>query len=378
MMKNYIWALIIGMSFSACTPQKEENKALLETENTQEITLTQAQQKQLTIETVKVETIDLNATMQLSARTQVLPQDRISVTHMLGGFVKSIQVIPGTYVKKGQVLAVLEDPMYVQIQEDYLTTKALLEKAESNFKRQKELNEAQAASTKILEEAQADRKLLLIKKRALEEKLHLMHLSPNSVTVNAIKRSLTVVSPVSGAINKVSVNRGQYVSASEPLLEIIQSSTPLLEIKAFENQLAALKIGQKILASTNQNPEQKYEANVISIGQEVNSDGSVNVLARLNSALPQPLISQMYFTVELTVANQAVQALPEESVVHFEGKDYVYEALKNNSYRMKEVKVGKAEKNKIAIVTPLDPTQNYVSKGAYTLLMAMKNTEEEE
>ncbi|ADX68711.1 multidrug resistance protein MdtN [Weeksella virosa] len=377
-MKNYIWALIIGMNFSACTSQKEENKTLRETENTQEITLTQAQQKQLTIETVKVETIDLNATMQLSARTQVLPQDRISVTHMLGGFVKSIQVIPGTYVKKGQVLAVLEDPMFVQIQEEYLTTKALLEKAESNFKRQKELNEAQAASTKILEEAQADRKLLLIKKRALEEKLHLMHLSPNSVTVNAIKRNLTVVSPVSGAINKVSVNRGQYVSASEPLLEIIQSSTPLLEIKAFENQLAALKIGQKILASTNQNPEQKYEAKVISIGQEVNSDGSVNVLAQLSNPLPQPLISQMYFTVELTVANQSAQVLPEGSVVHFEGKDYVYEVLSNNTYKMKKVKIGKAEKNKIAIITPLNPTQNYVSKGAYALLMAMKNTEEEE
>ncbi|CAM2768617.1 efflux RND transporter periplasmic adaptor subunit [Weeksella virosa] len=377
-MKNYIWALIIGMNFSACTSQKEENKTLRETENTQEITLTQAQQKQLTIETVKVETIDLNATMQLSARTQVLPQDRISVTHMLGGFVKSIQVIPGTYVKKGQVLAVLEDPMFVQIQEEYLTTKALLEKAESNFKRQKELNEAQAANTKILEEAQADRKLLLIKKRALEEKLHLMHLSPNSVTVNAIKRNLTVVSPVSGAINKVSVNRGQYVSASEPLLEIIQSSTPLLEIKAFENQLAALKIGQKILASTNQNPEQKYEAKVISIGQEVNSDGSVNVLAQLSNPLPQPLISQMYFTVELTVANQSAQVLPEGSVVHFEGKDYVYEVLSNNTYKMKKVKIGKAEKNKIAIITPLNPTQNYVSKGAYALLMAMKNTEEEE
>ncbi|WP_288763326.1 efflux RND transporter periplasmic adaptor subunit [uncultured Weeksella sp.] len=377
-MKNYIWALIIGMNFSACTSQKEENKTLRETENTQEITLTQAQQKQLTIETVKVETIDLNATMQLSARTQVLPQDRISVTHMLGGFVKSIQVISGTYVKKGQVLAVLEDPMFVQIQEEYLTTKALLEKAESNFKRQKELNEAQAASTKILEEAQADRKLLLIKKRALEEKLHLMHLSPNSVTVNAIKRNLTVVSPVSGAINKVSVNRGQYVSASEPLLEIIQSSTPLLEIKAFENQLAALKIGQKILASTNQNPEQKYEAKVISIGQEVNSDGSVNVLAQLSNPLPQPLISQMYFTVELTVANQSAQVLPEGSVVHFEGKDYVYEVLSNNTYKMKKVKIGKAEKNKIAIITPLNPTQNYVSKGAYALLMAMKNTEEEE
>ena len=377
-MKNYIWALIIGMNFSACTSQKEENKTLRETENTQEITLTQAQQKQLTIETVKVETIDLNATMQLSARTQVLPQDRISVTHMLGGFVKSIQVIPGTYVKKGQVLAVVEDPMFVQIQEEYLTTKALLEKAESNFKRQKELNEAQAASTKILEEAQADRKLLLIKKRALEEKLHLMHLSPNSVTVNAIKRNLTVVSPVSGAINKVSVNRGQYVSASEPLLEIIQSSTPLLEIKAFENQLAALKIGQKILASTNQNPEQKYEAKVISIGQEVNSDGSVNVLAQLSNPLPQQMISKMYFTVELSFANQFAQVLPEESVVHFEGKDYVYEVLSNNTYKMKKVKIGKVEQNMVAIESPLDSNKKYVSKGAYALLMAMKNTEEEE
>ena len=68
----------------------------------------------------------------------------------LGGYVQAIKVMPGMKVQKGQVLAVVEDQAFVQLQQDYLTTKQQLTFATKDYQRQKELNASQASSDKVI------------------------------------------------------------------------------------------------------------------------------------------------------------------------------------------------------------------------------------
>ena len=381
-MKKYILITVSVILLGACTSKKEEETKTEEPQNTttvsNKITLTDQQVKNIELEIVSIEQGAMPSTMRLNARTEVMPQDQISVSNMMGGFVKSIHVLPGASVKKGQVLAVLEDPAYVQLQEDYLTTKALLTKASSDYTRQKELNDSQAASTKVMEEARAEMNLLQIKKRALEEKLQLIHISPSQVSMNSIRRSLSVVAPVSGVVNEVFANRGQYVSGAQPIVEMIQSGTPLLNIKAFENNLQYIRVGQELQAFTNQSIDQKITAKIVSIAQHVNEDGSVDVLAQITNSNGMRFTSNMYFNVELTYESNAAMQLPEASVVHFEGKDYVYQQMGKNTFEWKAVKIGGKAKGKVEIVSRMDTSKQYVGKGAYGLLMAMKNSPEEE
>nr|WP_317632748.1 efflux RND transporter periplasmic adaptor subunit [uncultured Flavobacterium sp.] len=379
-MKKYI-IISLGILFlTACSNKNEATVEEVKTDNSiqNNITLTEAQLKNIELQTVSIEKGNIPTTIRLTARTMSTPQDQISVTNMMGGFVKSIQILPGASVKKGQVLAVLEDPSYVQLQEDYLTTKALLIKANAEFNRQKELNESQAASTKIVEEAKAELSLLQIKKRAIEEKLRLIHIDPNQVTLANLKRSLTVTSPTNGIVNAVYVNRGQYVSSSSPIFEIIQTGTPLLNIKAFENYIPYLKIGQELEAFTNSNAAEKITAKIVSISQHVNEDGSIDVLAKITNTNQIHFTTNMYFNVDLTYDAVAAEVLPEESIVHFEGKDYVFEAKENRVFELIEVKTGAKANGKIEISSALNPTKKYVSQGAYAILMAMKNSPEEE
>lgn len=379
-MKKYLLISVSVLLLSACTSKKEEEVQEVKSTETvsSKITLTNEQVKNIDLEIVSIEQGAMPSTMRLNARTEVMPQDQISVSNMMGGFVKSIHVLPGASVKKGQVLAVLEDPAYVQLQEDYLTTKALLTKASADYTRQKELNDSQAASTKVMEEARTEMNLLQIKKRALEEKLQLIYISPSQVSMNSIRRNLSVVAPVSGVVNEVFANRGQYVSGSQPILEMIQSGTPLLNIKAFENNLQYIRLGQELQAFTNQSIDQKITAKIVSIAQHVNEDGSVDVLAQITNSNGMRFTSNMYFNVELTYESNAAMQLPEASVVHFEGKDYVYEVLGNNTYEWKAVKIGSKANGKVEIISPMDTSKQYVGKGAYGLLMAMKNSPEEE
>src|SRR5690606_17758984 len=227
-MKKYLLISASVVLLYACTSKKESDTAEVKPTETisNTITLTDQQAKNIEVEIVSIERGTMPSTMRLNARTEVMPQDQISGSNMMGAFVKSLAVLPGTSVKRGQALAILEDPAYVQLQEDYLTTKALLTEATADHKRQKGLKHTQAASTQVMEEERAEMYLLQIKERALEETLQLIHISPSQVSMHSMKRSLSVVAPVSGVVNEVFANRGQYVSGAQPIVEMIQSGTP--------------------------------------------------------------------------------------------------------------------------------------------------------
>lgn len=379
-MKKYIRILFAFLVLSSCSNKTENLKeeTIIENQVQNQITLSDAQLENIDLQTVSLEKGTIPTIIRLNARSTTTPQDQISVTNMLGGFVKSIQVLPGNSVKKGQVVAILEDPSYVQLQEDYLTTKTLIVKANADFNRQKELNESQAASTKVLEEAKAELNLLQIKKRGLEEKLRLIDINPNQVSLNNIKRSLTITSPASGIVTEIYANRGKYVSSSEPILEIIQTGTPMLNIKAFENNLPFLKIGQELQAFTNADVNEKVTAKIVSISQHVNEDGSVDVLAKIVNANQLKFTTNMYFNIELTSESTLADLLPEDSVVHFEGNDYVFEVNSRNNFELIPVKTATKSNGKVQITTKLNVTKQYVGKGAYAILMAMKNSAEEE
>ncbi|WP_177764969.1 efflux RND transporter periplasmic adaptor subunit [Flavobacterium sp. I3-2] len=379
-MKKYIGILLSLIVLSSCTNKTENQTVETKIENKiqNQITLSDTQLQNIDLQITRVEKGIMPTTIRLNARTATTPQDQISITNMLGGFVKSIPVLPGNLVKKGQIVAILEDPSYVQLQEDYLTTKALITKANADYLRQKELNEAQAASTKVLDEAKAELNLLQIKKRALEEKLKLIDINPNQVSLTNLKRSLSITAPTSGIVTEIYVNRGKYVSSSEPILEIIQTGAPMLNIKAFENSLALLKIGQELEAYTNTNVDEKITAKIVSISQHINTDGSVDVLAKIVNPNQMKFTTNMYFNVELTSESNSADLLPEASVIHFEGNDYVFEMKSKNNFQLIPVKIGTKSNGKIQITSQLDTSKQYVGKGAYAILMAMKNSPEAE
>lgn len=85
----------------------------------------------------------------------------------------------------------------------------------------------------------------------------------------------------------------------------------------------------------------------------------------------------MYMNAELQFKNQKVQFLPEDAVVSFENKDYVFVEIAARKFMMHEVQVGETSAGKTAITTDLKGKQ-VVVKGAYSLLMKLKNTSDEE
>ncbi|MFV0147665.1 efflux RND transporter periplasmic adaptor subunit [Empedobacter falsenii] len=378
-MKKYILMLYTALVVMSCSkeeaqPQEDQKEEV----STSILKLTDAQLKNFDIDTVSFQHQNLPTTIRLNAKTAVTPENTISITNAFGGYVKQIALIPGNYVNKGQVLVVLEDPQYIQMQEDYLTTKALLEQANADYIRQKELNAEQAASDKVMQQAKATRQSLMVKKSSLEQKLRLMNINPSSVSLSNIRRTINVYAPISGMVSQVFANKGQYISPADAMLEIINPDRSLLNVKVFEKDLGNIQIGQTLKAYTNTKPDQKLDAKITSISNQVNEDGTVDIFAKITNANGTRLTANMYFNIELEVNSLDANVLPEEAIVQFEGKDYVFERQNKNQFRLVPVEIGISSNKMVEIKSPQNSNKVYIAKGSYNLLNAMKNDGEEE
>lgn len=377
-MKNYL-ILSIFLFVVGCTPKQNPEESTKEDVSTSEntITLTDEQLKAFPLTMTSLAKNTVSGKLILTGKVDVDPDHMASLSSAMGGYIKSINVLPGKTVKKGEVLLVLEDNEFIQIQQDYLTTKAQLLSASPNYQRQKELNESKSSSDKTMQQAETEYRSLLAAKSALEEKLKLININPASLTNETIKRTIPVLSPFNGTISKVLVNKGKYVASSDVLIELINPEGFLLKMRVFEKDWSKVAVGQAIEARTNHSNGESIKGKIISVGNVIAEDGGTEVIAKIVNSNTVKLAAGLYINATLDVKSYNTYTLPEEAVVSYEGKSYVFESLNKYQYTMQEVQQGTNSEGLIEILNA-DALANktLVSKGAYSLLMGLKNVSE--
>ncbi len=360
---------------ASCGNKTEEKKqVVIVSENT--VTLTDEQQKNAGIIIGNAEQKSISSTLKVNGQIDVPPQNLVSVSFPLGGYLKSTQLLPGMQVQKGQPIAVIEDQQYIQIQQEYLSARAKQSFLENEYNRQKELNAAKASSDKAFQQSEADYKDNQIKIRALAEKLRLIGINPDHLDERSISRSVNVLSPITGFVSKVDVNIGKYVNPTDVLFEIVNPNDIHLRLAVFEKDVQQLVIGQKVIAYTANNPDKKYECEIILIGRDVSSDRSIDVHCHFKM-YDKNLVPGMYIIAEVEVQNKQALVVPDDAIVRYENKSYVFAAINNGQYEMMPVQIGSSENGYTQISTADTElmSKNIVIKNAYTLLMKMKNTE---
>jgi cobalt-zinc-cadmium efflux system membrane fusion protein len=364
--------LLIG-----CNSKKEEQTSETTT-NANLVSISDAQLKNATIETGKLERKTISSTLKVTGKIDVPPQNMVSVSMPLGGYLKTTKLLPGLHISKGEVIATMEDQQYVQLQQDYLTTKSKLYFAEKEYERQKELNQSQASSDKVYQQADADYKTLRITLSALGEKLRLINVNPNSLSEKNISKSVNIYAPINGFVSKVNVNIGKYVNPADVLFELINPSDIHLNLKIFEKDITKLSIGQKLVAYTNNQPENKHKCEILLISKDLSTDEhSADVHCHFEN-YDKMLLPGMYMNAEIEVKSNDALTLPKDAVVNFEGKEYIFVVVNKNQFQMTEVKTGNSENGFIEILDNEQLTKNsIVTKGAYTLLMKLKNKADE-
>lgn len=379
MKKNIIYTFIASTVLFACSDKKEAAQTTtVEESSVQEIVLTKDQLNNIDIDYLTIEQKEIGAIIKANGSIDVPPESMVSISAPMGGYLKYTRLLPGLKVKKGEVLAIVEDQQFVELGKEYLTTKNKVELSKIDFQKQKELYAQKAISEKAYLEAKSAYEILDINLQSLAEKLKLIGIDANKLSVDKISSKVNILSPINGYVSKVNVNVGKYLSPNDILFELINPDDIHLNIQIFQRDIAKLAIGQKVITYTNEHPEIKYQADIILIGRGLNENKAVDVHCHFEKP-DHDLIPGMFMNVEIESSVQKTWAVKESSVLQFENSNYLVIAKNDSTFELLKVKTGIKEKGNTEIIDATEELKKskIVNKGAYKILMAMKNKSEE-
>ena len=214
-MKSSIFLMAAILLLIACSSKKQSQQSVALNQEDRTVMLSAAQMKNAGIESGKLEQREISSILKVNGKIDVPPQNLVSISVPLGGYLKTTQLLPGMHVNKGQVIAVMQDQQYIQLQQDYLSAKARIGYLENEFKRQKELSQSQASSDKLFQLSEVEYRSQRVLITALEAKLDLLGIGTEKISETNILRSINILSPINGFVSKVNVNMGKYVSPTD-------------------------------------------------------------------------------------------------------------------------------------------------------------------
>jgi len=336
------------------------------------VTLNAAQLKTANLGFGTAQLMSMHKVLKVNGAIDVPPSNIVSISIPMGGYLKKTSLIPGMFVKKGNLLAVLEDPSYIELQQDYLTSKSKLVYLEADFNRQRDLNATKATSDKIFQLARSDYESQKYLTKSLSEKLILIGIDPLTLNENNISRAINFNAPINGYVTKVNVNIGKYVTPTDILFEIIDPSDLHLRLIVYENDATNLKVGNKVSFYTNNDMRKKYEAKVAVINPNINEDKTTEVHCHLVNESVR-LYPGTSANAEIELNDAKVNALPEQAIVKWQNKPFVFIKMEGNSFKMVPVEMGVSTNGYVEIKNDLGK-QAIVTTNAYTLLMQLKNS----
>ena len=271
--------LLILLVLTACGENKEvqpaeEATAIAVVENVTDSIQVDA----ITSATSKPNQVSFNGTMVIP------PQRMATVSLTMGGVIKSTSLLPGEPVRQGSVLATLENPDFITLQQTYLDSHAQAEFLEAEYLRQQALSAEQAASQKKLQQSKADYLSMKSRVEAAAAQLKLLEVEPEVLLKEGIQPFLQIKAPISGYVADVKMNVGKYMNVGDALCEIVDKSRTLLRLTTYEKDLADMKVGNPVQFRVNGMGKIVFKATLISIGQKVDEDTrSVEVYARVDT-----------------------------------------------------------------------------------------------
>ena len=371
--------LFIALIVSSCGSKFEEaSKDEHHEEEESVVELSPEQVKTINLKLGKLEMKDLSGAIKVNGMLDVPPQNLVSISAPLGGFVKSTELLQGMKVAKGQVIVVMQHPDYIQMQQDYLDTKSQLEYLEMEYKRQQELSKDNVNSQKTLQQAKSQYESASAKNAGLKAKMMLVGINSEKLTSQTIQSAITITSPISGYVTSVNVNIGMYVNPTDVMFKIVDTEHLHAELTVFEKDVPKIKIGQKV-RFTLANETVERTATVYLIGREINSDRTVRIHCHLDKE-DLDLLPGMYLKAYVEAGTQSLPAIPDQAIINFEGKDYIFVAdTEANHYKMIEITKGISELGytEINLGNGVSNESLIVINGAYDILAKMKNSEEE-
>ncbi|MGV8993923.1 MAG: efflux RND transporter periplasmic adaptor subunit [Flavobacterium sp.] len=372
---NSLSYILIVLALTSCNSKETaETTVKEETEvaNRDIISISDSQFKSGEMALGKMSMQKFNNVVKANGIFAVPPENQADVSAYFAGYVKDISLLPGTMVKKGQVLFTIENPEYVQAQQNFLEAKGRLSYLKSDFDRQKELMVDNVTSKKNYLKAESEYHVTLAQYQSLKKMLSLMNINPNSLNGENLRSVISVVSPISGYATTINATKGMYLNPSDVAVVVTNTDNLHIELKIFEKDLPMVKAGQQINVRLQDDPKSTYKGVVHLVNKAINSQNrTVDIHGDLVNKEDAKLFAPgMYIEGEILTTSADYLALPSEAVANIDNDYFVLVKKDNNTYKRTLVKIGAQNNGFTQILNASDfPAQTeFLVKGGFNLI----------
>ncbi len=373
--KYIIPVLALPFIMSCSDNEAAVNLEPISEENSTTVTVTSSQFNLGKMELGSFSTQPFHKVVKVNGMLDVPPENKATVSAYFGGYVKNISLLQGQKISKGQTLFTLENPEYIQVQQDFLESKSQLSYLKSDYERQKSLAEDKVSSQKTFLKAESDYKMTLAQYESLKKKLQLMNINPNNVTELNLRSTISVKSPISGYVTSVLATKGMFLNPSDIAVTVMNTDHMHIELNIFEQDLTKVSVEQEV-SFRIQNSDKKYKAAVYLINKAIDPEKrTIKVHCHFdNEEEALSLTPGMFVEAEIYASSDSTLALPLNAVVPIEDQSFIL--IKNKGmkdemmFERVRVQVGQTNENFIEILNAdtFKPDDQILTKGAFNLI----------
>jgi cobalt-zinc-cadmium efflux system membrane fusion protein len=395
----YAGLMLTIISLASCHSgggDADDKKAgvVLPKKKTDTIEISQKQIQSAGITTGNMEQRNLSALVKATGQLVLPPSNQAMVSTVIAGTVKQILVKEGAEVRSGQVVAYIESPEFTRMQQDYLTTKSNLVYVQQEYERQKLLDDQNAGTGKVFQQAKATYLSEQAKLGSMLTTLKQLHIPISRLNQGGVSAQVPLIAPLSGQVNHVYVTIGSPAEVNKPLLDVINDNGIYADLKIFEKDINQVRVGQNVELALSGQSRQLISGTIYALNSTFETDNRVVIAhVRLNPGKTAHLIPGTYLAASIKVGSQTTTALPEDAVISAEGKQFIFLALGESeersptdhsrkfNFKKVEVITGQADMGYIAIrlLADLPANAKVVTKGArYILAESLKGDSDDD
>ena len=320
----YFLLVLIFLSFAACKSGGKSDEGKEKSKESNGLL-------QLTTEQVEANNLVLGHPLEYlfsgiagaTGYLEALPRNRVIVSAVTDGVIGELNLLPGDRVSRGEILFHIRNQELLQIQEDFMTTSALLKYQQEEYERQKLLVAENVSAGKSFQKAESDYEATKARVSSLEEQLNLLHISLKELKEGKMVTSVAVTSPISGYVTRVEQTNGKYVTPESAVLEVTGTSPLMIGLRVFEKDILNVREGQKVTFSVPDATAEVFESKIVKTGKALDENRTVKVYALFNPSRDSGLLPGMFVKAEITTGTFTAVALPLSAIISGEGAEFV-------------------------------------------------------
>ncbi len=304
------------------------------------------------VQTATVAKRQLTKEIRTTGKIALNESNRAYITSRVEGRIDELYVTAdGQNIAPGQAIASVYSPTYISAQEEYLLALESVQKLRGASREVVQLNNWLLAAAK--------RKLLLL--GIPESDIgHLTH-------TRQANNSMTIYAQFGGTVLEKNMLPGAYIMPGDKLFTLSDLSSVWVYADVYESDIAAVKVGQPVQATTVAYPGETFSGTITFIDPDLD-DATRAVKVRIEMANPDgKLKPNMFVNASLGVPLGESLAVPVSSIIDTGTRKVVYVAQAEDTFVKRDITTGQEADGYVQVLSGLQPGETVVTAAAFLI-----------